>query len=64
VALGGAGEDGEEKPVKKVENSIKPKKVKGPAPGSYNVEECFPKTHWPKNNQFLFTKTKNNTYVD
>jgi hypothetical protein len=28
----------------KVDLSIKPKKTKEPAPGSYNVEECFRKT--------------------
>jgi len=28
--------------------SIKPKKSKDPAPGSYNVEDCYLKTQWGK----------------
>jgi hypothetical protein len=43
--------------------SIKPKKSKVPAPGSYEVEECIKNTQWAKNT-FAFLKEKQNTYVD
>lgn len=43
--------------------SIKAKKTKDPAPGSYEVIECIKKTQWPKN-MFAFHKEKQNTYVD
>lgn len=51
------------KPKKEESFSIKPKKTKDPAPGSYNVEESFVKTQWPKN-QYLFNKEKMNNFLD
>ena len=53
------------KPTKdeKVDFSIKFKKTKDPAPGTYNVEECFRKTQWG-NSVHTIGKGKLNTYVD
>jgi hypothetical protein len=43
--------------------SIKTKKTKDPAPGSYEVEDVYRKVFWPKN-MFLFSKKKHGNYVD
>jgi hypothetical protein len=43
--------------------SLKTKKTKDPAPGSYEMEDSFKKTQWPKK-MFLFGKQKMNTYID
>ena len=42
--------------------SIKPRKTKDPAPGSYNVEDCYRKTQWGKA-FFTVPKCKDNNYV-
>ncbi len=42
--------------------SIKPKKSKDPAPGSYNVEDCYRKTQWG-NSIFTVGKCKDSNYV-
>ena len=41
--------DDEGKPIKYNSFSLKPKKSKDPAPGSYDVVEAVVKTQWPKN---------------
>jgi hypothetical protein len=42
---------------------LKPKKSKAPAPGSYNIEDCFKKTQW-NNKVHSISKTKSSNYVD
>ena len=49
-------------PSSKEPISIKTKKSKDPAPGSYNVEECYRKTQWGKS-IFTIGKCKDNNYV-
>ena len=53
--------DDEGKPIKR-SFSIKPKKTKDPAPGSYDVIEAIQKTQWGKSS-FPIQKCKNNTFV-
>ncbi|CDW83400.1 UNKNOWN [Stylonychia lemnae] len=43
--------------------SIKPKKTKDPAPGTYNVEDCYRKTQWG-NSVYSIGKCKITNYVD
>ena len=42
---------------------IRVKKTKDPAPGSYNVEDCFRKTQW-RTNAHSISKGKIKNYVD
>lgn len=51
-------------PKTKTEFSIKPKKTKDPAPGSYNVEDAIKKTQWGTNvGVFMIPKSKNRNFV-
>lgn len=54
--------DDEGKPIKLTSFSLKPKKSKDPAPGSYEVVDAITKTQWPKN-MYAFNKQKNNTFI-
>lgn len=53
---------GEKKDGAKEVVSIKPKKTKDPAPGSYNVEDCYRKTQWG-NSVYSIGKCKVTNYV-
>ena len=50
------------KRIKEVNTDIKPKKTKDPAPGTYDIEECYRKTQWGSN-IYHISKNKNKTYV-
>jgi hypothetical protein len=50
------------KPVRPASISIKPKKTKEPAPGSYNYPEAFAYSYIPKK-EFMIPKTKTNNYI-
>jgi hypothetical protein len=39
------------------------KKSKGPAPGTYDIDNCYRKTQW-KTNVFSWSKGKYKNYVD
>jgi hypothetical protein len=42
---------------------LKPKKKNAPAPGSYNVEECYLKTQY-RSTSHSFMKEKGKNYID